>query len=125
MPRVVEEIPGELRAEVDAALAWINAEGDSAFRVTGIVDPEETLARRGDADGFDLGLVLCQGDLCRREQVRVRRSGDEIQCAPVDSPRSDDPPPLLDPPAGTRNGWLAGQLARHAFVVVVFYRGFW
>ncbi len=38
---------------------------------------------------------------------------------------SDDPPPLLDPPAGTRNGWLAEQLAQHAFVVMVFYRGYW
>ncbi len=103
MSQVVEEIPNELRADVNAALAWINAGRETAFRVTAIVDPEEALARRGDEDGFDLSLVLCQGDLCLREQVRIRRSGDEIQCAAAGSALpSDDPPPHLDPPPDTR-----------------------
>ena len=125
MPNVVEEIPSELRSEVDAALAWLNSERQSSFRVTAIVDPEEALARRGDAE-FELGLVLCQGDLCLREQICIRRSGGEIHFASAGSELpSDDPPPHLDPPAGSRTGWLAEQLGRHAFVVVVFYRGFW
>lgn len=38
---------------------------------------------------------------------------------------SGDPLAELDPPAGARRGWLAEALASHAFVVLVFYRGFW
>ena len=44
----------------------------------------------------------------------------------------DDPPPALgsvapelDPPAGMRQGWLDDVIGRHAFTVVLFYRGFW
>ena len=126
MAQVVEEIPNELKGEVDAALAFINAERGSAFRVTGIVDPEEALPRRRDEDGFDLALVLCQGDLCLKERVRIRRSAGGIECTAAGvSADSGDPPPLLDPPVGTREGWLDEQLSKHAFVVLLFYRGFW
>ncbi len=126
MQRVVEQIPRELRAEVDAALAFINAERGGEFRVTGIVDPEGALARREASDGFDLSLVLCQGDLCLKERVRIRSSDGEIRCtAPGAVASSDDPPPLLDPPAGTRVGWLGEQISQRAFVVLLFYRGFW
>ena len=126
MTQIVEQIPNELEAEVAAALAFINAERGSAFRVTGIVDPEEALARRGDEEGFDLSLVLCQGDLCLKEQIRVRVGDTGIQCAaPGLAEVSEDPPPLLDPPVGTREGWLDEKLSQHAFVVLVFYRGFW
>ncbi len=126
MPQIIEEIPSELRPAVDAALAWINAERGSAFRVTGIVDPDDALARRKDEGGFDLNLVLCQGDLCTKEQVHIRHEDGAIRCAqPVVSAPSDDPPAHLDPPAGTRAGWLAEKLAKHSFVVLLFYRGFW
>lgn len=37
----------------------------------------------------------------------------------------EDPPAELDPRPGARAGWLEGVLAQHAFVVLVFYRGFW
>jgi hypothetical protein len=76
LAQVVEQIPNELRAEVGAALAFINAGRGAEFRVTGIVDPEETLARRGDEDGFDLALVLCQGDLCLKGRIRTRPEGE-------------------------------------------------
>lgn len=125
MPQIVEEIPPGLGAEVSAALAWINAERQSAFRVTAIVDPEQALAHRDDPDGFDLSLVLCSGDLCVREQVRVHRDGGAIRCEASGAARAPgEAPALLDPPAGTRSGWLAEKLAQHAFVVLVFYRGF-
>ena len=125
MPNVVEEIPEALRPEVDAALAWVNREKGAAFRVTGIVDPEQALARKPQGSALELGLVLCQGDLCLREQVRVRRGPDGIECGPVEAPATDDPPAELDPPAGARAGWLADQLSQQAFVVLIFYRGFW
>jgi len=123
--QVVERIPNELQAEVEAAIAFINAERGSAFRVTGIVDPEEALAQRSDEEGFDLALVLCQGDLCLKERVRIRHNTAGIECSTSASADSDDPPPLLDPPAGTRTDWLDQQLSRHSFVVLIFYRGFW
>jgi len=126
LAQVVEKIPKELQAEVGAAIAFINAERGGEFRVTGIVDPEEALVRRGDEGGFDLALVLCQGDLCLKERVRIRRSADGIECAVVGvSAGADDPPPLLDPPVGTRMGWLDEELSQNAFVVLLFYRGFW
>ncbi len=43
MPTVVEEIPRELRADVDAAVAWLNRERGHAFEVTGLVDPVDEL----------------------------------------------------------------------------------
>jgi len=126
LAQVVEQIPSQLEAEVGAAVAFINAERGSAFRVTGIVDPEDALARRRDEGGFDLALVLCQGDLCLKERVRIRLGADGIECTAAGvSAGSDDPPPLLDPPVGTRKGWLDEQLSQHAFVVLLFYRGFW
>ena len=125
MPLIVEEIPDGIRSEVDAALAWLNREEGRSFRVTGIVDPEQALARRGDA--LDLGLVLCEGDLCLRQDLRVRRAngGFEIVRIADDPARKDDPPPALDPPVGVRRSWLDEKLEKHAFVVLVFYRGFW
>lgn len=126
MPNVVEEIPVAIRAEVDAALAWLNAERGSSFRVTGIVDPEDTLTRRKPDGPIDLGLVLCQGDLCVREFVRVQKLRDAFECSAIpDATPSQDLPAHLDPPAGVRKGWLDEQLSKHAFVVLLFYRGFW
>jgi len=126
MSQISEEIPPPLQLEAAAALAWINAERGSDFRLTGIVDPEGALARRNDEGGFDLSLVLCQGDLCLKEQIRVRHVGDEILCdQPQQQVESDDPPPLLDPPVGSRSGWLDQQRAKFPFVVILFYRGFW
>ena len=74
MPNVVEEIPAELRPAADAALAWINREKGSQFRLTGLVDCEEAIGR-GAGQPIELGLVLCKGEICRREQVRVEPTG--------------------------------------------------
>ncbi len=123
MPNVVQEIPEALKPEVDAALAWLNGERGAEFHVTGIVDPELTLAQPEDGVR-DLSLVLCQGDLCVREQLRVERGRAGIECRLADV-ASGDPPAELDPREGVRSGWIDEQLAKHAFVVLVFYRGFW
>ena len=123
MSNVVETVPEALKPEVDAALAWLNGERGAQFTVTGIVDPEQTLAQSEDGVR-DLSLVLCQGDLCVREQLRVERGSAGIECRLADVV-SDDPPPLLDPREGMRSVWIDEQLAKHAFVVLVFYRGFW
>jgi len=119
---IVEEIPEALEPEVEAALAWLDAERGRSFKVTGIVDPE--LAERSGGDSHDLTLILCDGDLCVREQVRVRAGSRGFEVSRADAAR-EDPPAELDPLPGARTGWLDGALAAHTFVVLVFYRGFW
>ena len=119
---IVEVIPDALRPEVEAALGWLNAEQGSHFKVTGIVDPADVEA--SGAAPHDLTLILCEGDRCVREQLRVRAEGDRFEFARSGDERVD-PPAELDPKPGARIGWIEAALARHAFVVLVFYRGFW
>jgi hypothetical protein len=120
--RIVEEIPAALLPEVEAALAWLNAEQGRHFKVTGVVDPE--LAEQSGGAAHALTLILCDGDLCVREQVRVRAASGGFEITSAGATR-EDPPAELDPLPGARKGWLADALAKHAFVVLVFYRGFW
>jgi hypothetical protein len=124
MPTVVETIPEEIQAEVDAAVAWLNHERGHRFSVTGIVDPDEIRARR-NGGALELGLVLCDGDLCVRENVSVRATPTGFDVSLPANATSEDPPAEVDPLPGVRKDWLAAQLARHTFVVLVFYRGFW
>ena len=123
MPTVVEEIPLVLQPAADAAVEWINRERGAQFKLTGLVDPDEALSSDGNGP-VDLALVLCEGDVCLREQVRVLRTGAGFEVTGIEAEEAVIPP-HLDPPAGVRKGWLADQLATHAFVVLVFYRGFW
>ena len=88
----------------------------------GVVDPERAESPRGAP--HDLTLILCDGDRCVRERLRVQAGDGGFTFARADALR-EDPPAELDPLPGVRAGWLAGELARHAFVVLVFYRGFW
>jgi hypothetical protein len=120
--RIVQEIPEALRPEVGAALSWLNAERSRGFTVTGVVDPE--IAERCREQVHDLTLILCDGDLCVRERVRVRPGAGGFEISRADA-ANQDPPAELDPRPGARVGWLDGALAKHAFVVLVFYRGFW
>ena len=127
MPIVEERIPNLLRGEVDAALSWWNAREDSAFEVTGIVDPADTLAQQG---ARTLRLVLCGGDRCEQRSFHVApaEEGFEVSLLAGESPASavgETIQPELDPPPGARRGWLDRALGAHAFVVLVFYRGYW
>lgn len=118
-----ESIPTSLRPQAEAAVSWINETQDRAYELTGLVDYEEALKAEA-GDGYELGLVLCDGEICAREQVRVGPSGDGYHFSFVDAAERAIPP-LLDPPAGVRRGWLAAEMGRHKFVVLVFYRGLW
>ena len=124
MTQVVEEIPQRLQPQVDAALAWLNRERGAAFRVTGIVDPERALAAADD-EAVELGLVLCDGELCAREQLRVRAAERGFDVSLAATGETPEVPAELDPPAGVRSGWLDRQLAEHDVVLLIFYRGFW
>lgn len=118
--RTAETIPEALRAPAAAALAWINEEQRRRFELTGLVDVEEVNV----AGPFEMGLVLCDGEVCAREQVRVVPKGEAYDFELVQQAEAEIPP-LLDPPAGIRANWLQSQLEKHEFVLLLFYRGLW
>ena len=126
MPEVSETIPNELTPRVEAAVAWFNASTESdgdEFKATGILDADEAL------NGSDeLRLIMCGGDRCEQRSFRVTKSNDTwaIEFADaIQTQQGDKPQAELDPPPGARSGWLDKALSQHAFVVLLFYRGFW
>ncbi len=126
MPKVSESIPGALQPRVDAAVAWFNTSTESAddvFRVTGILDADEALGGSNE-----LRLILCGGDRCEQRSFRVTGASDTWTVELTDgvkTPQEGRPQAELDPPPGVRTGWLDKALSQHAFVVLLFYRGFW
>jgi len=124
--QVSETIPAELVPQVDAAVAWFNASAESdgeTFKVTGIVDADEAL--QGSSE---LQLILCGGDRCEQRAFRVSGGTDTWSIELSDgifSQQGEKPQAELDPPPGARLQWLNNTLAQHAFVVLLFYRGFW
>jgi hypothetical protein len=126
MARVSETIPEALQPRVDAAVAWFNASEEAAeavFEVTGILDADAAL---GGSD--ELRLILCGGDRCEQRSFRVRGAPDawEVDFSESASAAQETRPQAeLDPPPGPRLRWLDEKLAQHAFVVLLFYRGFW
>ena len=122
MATVLDAIPEDLQPEVEAALAWFNASESGDFEVTGIVDPPE-----GAGEGGDLRLVLCGGGACRQETFRVASSpsGPQVDWLSGDRPVASEGVAELDPPPGARRNWIDEISGRHAFTVLLFYRGFW
>ena len=126
MPQVSETIPDALKPRVDAALAWFNASADAAedeFKVTGILDADEALSGSNE-----LRLILCGGDRCEQRSFRVGGTVDAWEVEFADSAQAAHgakPQAELDPPPGPRLRWLDEKLSQHAFVVLLFYRGFW
>ena len=123
MPNVVEEIPSELKPAAEAALAWINQEHGAQFKLTGLVDADKAVGRK-TGQPIELGLVLCEGDHCLREQVRVEATSQGFEVSAIEA-ETLVIPPHLDPPLGVRHSWLDDQLGKHAFIVLLFYRGLW
>jgi hypothetical protein len=126
MVQVSETIPDALAPRVEAAVAWFNASVESAedkFKVTGIVDADEALT-----GSDEIRLIMCGGDRCEQRSFRVTGSRDAwtIELADTITPQEGNKPQAeLDPPPGVRSGWLDKALSQHAFVVLLFYRGFW
>ena len=127
MPQVSETIPDRLQPRVDAALNWFNASnkaGDEIFKVTGILDADEALA-----ESDELQLILCGGDRCEQRTFRVSGEHEPFSVHLTDRDlfalQPEKPQADLDPPPGMRADWLDNILSQHAFVVLLFYRGFW
>jgi hypothetical protein len=138
--QVQENIPKALEPHVDAAVQWFNQREDVAFKATGIINPEEARSANPEearsanpeeaqaaASIQDLQLILCGGDRCERHTFRVEKTGDLYDVALLDEVPDESPStvPELDPPPGALRGWLDRVLPLHAFVVLVFYRGYW
>ena len=127
MPQVSETIPDHLQPRVDAALNWFNTSNESdgeVFKVTGILDATEAL------EGSDeLQLILCGGDRCEQRTFRVSGESEPFSVHLTDRDlfalQPEKQQADLDPPPGVRADWLDNILSRHAFVVLLFYRGFW
>ncbi len=124
MSNVVEEVPSELRAEVDAALSFWNQGQSAPFKLTGVIDPDAVLASRTPDAQFELPLVLCQGDLCVRESFLIQPTASGFDIRSADAELSDAPAEV-DPLPGARLGWLDEVLGKHDFVMIHFYRGLW
>ena len=127
MPQVSETIPDRLQRRVDAALDWFNASneaGDETFKVTGILDADKTLEASDE-----LQLILCGGDRCEQRTFRVSGGIEPFSVHLTDrnlfALQPEKPQADLDPPPGVRADWLDNILSQHAFVVLLFYRGFW
>ena len=131
MPRIEETIPDALAAEAEAARAWFARNRGSEFKLTGIVDPEDVRERDSTAAARELQLILCGSqdgqEVCLRERFEVRPASDGFEVVHLEdtAPALGSPAPLLDPPVRVRAKWLDEALAKHLFVVLVFYRGFW
>ena len=116
-------VPGPLHDVVHDALRWLNETQSATFEVTGLVGEDTALAAVGTSD-FELGLVLCDGEICMCEQVYFELAPDGYRYRLVDAEKPAVPP-LLDPPAGLRSSWLDDQLEKHEFLLLLFYRGLW
>ncbi|MEM7284417.1 MAG: hypothetical protein AAF438_22685 [Pseudomonadota bacterium] len=125
MPKVSETIPTELQPQVDAAVSWFNqsdlAEGET-FKVTGILDADDALS-----GSDELRLILCGGDRCEQHTFSVSQDSDAwaINLATSKEQIVGQPQAELDPPPGPRLQWIDDVIDKHAFTVLLFYRGFW
>ena len=126
MTVVQETIPEALRRDVEAARDWFSQTEEIDFKVTGIVEPQAAL----DASGRrELRLVLCAGDRCECRSFGVSTKDGRYEVALLDENPVGEVqgslPAELDPPPGAMRQWLDLLLERHAFVMLVFYRGYW
>ena len=103
------------------ALAWINHLDDTEFELTGVADVDGAL-KAAPGETFEIGLVICDREICACEQIRVVPQSGHLSFSRVDSPPREIPA-LLDPPEGLRQSGLNEALAKHEFVVLLFYCG--
>ena len=117
------EVPNWLQAQTQAAVDWINEDQNAALELAGVVDIDAAESA-SDGASYEFGVVLCDGEICAREQIRATPDGDQVRFSLAEQ-QTREVPPLLDPPLGVRAQWLDQVLAKYEFVVLLFYRGLW
>ncbi len=116
-------IPPSLREPIAAALDWINTTQSTHYQVTGIVDEQQAHNSTAGSE-YEIGLVLCDGEICKCERIRIQTTHDGFNFSFSEVKRAEVPA-LLDPPAGIRSTWLDKQLQEYEFLLLLFYRGLW
>ena len=66
-----EDIPKDLQIALDGAVGWINVKYETNFELTGLAD---TKTPADVETPFELGVVLCDGEICARKQIRFQPS---------------------------------------------------
>ncbi len=120
---ILERVPDNIATPVDAALEFIRAKRGDGFDITGIVDPLDAFEIE-ETEPIELGLILCDGEICIREQVLLTKVGENWTVSEADQEDSLIPA-HLDPPAGVRLDWLQRQIDDYSFVLLLYYRGLW
>ena len=120
---ILERVPDNIATPVDAALEFIRAKRGDGFDITGIVDPLDAFEIE-KTEPIELGLILCHGEICIREQVLLTKVGENWAVSEADQEDSLIPA-HLDPPAGVRLDWLQRQIDDYSFVLLLYYRGLW
>ena len=120
---ILERVPDNIATPVDAALEFIRAKRGDGFDITGIVDPLDAFEIE-KTEPIELGLILCDGEICIREQVLLTKVGENWAVSEADQEDSLIPA-HLDPPAGVRLDWLQRQIDDYSFVLLLYYRGLW
>ena len=118
-----DNIPPTLATPAQAAVRWMNDAENSHFELTGLVDYDRALQAEA-GEPYEFGLILCDGEICAREQIRVELNDSGYQFSRV-ALETQNIPTLLDPPVGLRKEWLHTQLENHEFILLLFYRGRW
>ena len=116
-----DELPESLKSPALAGVDWINKKNNTNYELTGLVGVEDVNNINAP---FQLGLILCDGEICAREQVLCTptEKGYTYEHLEVAAP---DIPPLLDPPVEIRSKWIDEQLRKYEFIVLLYYRGLW
>jgi len=116
-----QEIPFELRAPAKKALKWLNRENNSDYDLTGLVGAEKV---NDLSKPFEIGLILCNGELCARKQVAFTPTNKGFIFSQIEL-EAPSIPPYLDPPEGNRQEWVTNELSKNEFILLIFYRGLW
>ena len=118
----IEKIPELLIEPVEAARDWLNNNHGTDFIVTGLVDYDAALNATPE-ESFELGVVLCDGEICKREKILFTPEGGKYRFN-ISQP-DFEMPAVLDPPPGLRLKWLDKKLGEQEFLLLLFYRGRW
>ena len=87
MAQVVETIPAHLRDQAEAARAWFSAREGAAFKLTGIVNPDDAAVSKDESSSCELELILGGArdgpDVCLRERLHVSQANGDFDAAPM------------------------------------------